>query len=119
MSTPTGDLDGGTPESPDAPSVPTDEEFREFVGAGSVTSDLQRDLQRGIEAVDDFCRDPQRPIPDTTLKGFYLLVAAEIFDASQGPSTTTDPFGNARQARSTRDPLQVIMRQARRYVSAF
>ncbi|MCC8930826.1 hypothetical protein [Rhodococcus sp. I2R] len=119
MTTPaSGSVDGGTPESANAPAVPSVEEFRLFVNAGpDVLDQLTRDLNSAIEQVDDFCREPMRPIPTASLKRWYLLVGAELFDASNGPSPSTDPFGNTRQTRSSRDPLHVIMRQARRYVS--
>ncbi|KZF03227.1 hypothetical protein A2J03_08145 [Rhodococcus sp. EPR-157] len=101
-------------------TVPTVEEFRNFVNADpSDDDDLKRDLDSAVELVDEFCRDPQRPVPAATRRRWYLLVGAELFDASSGPSTSTDPFGNSRQSRPSRDPLHVIMRQARRFVSPF
>ena len=118
MTTPAGDLDGGTPESPHSPAVPTVVEFREFVGAGESDDPvLERELAAAIDMLDDFCRDPYRPIPDATMKRWYLKVAAEMFDDQKGPSTYTDRFENVVQARSSRDPLHVVMREVRRYVS--
>ncbi|WP_143546221.1 hypothetical protein [Rhodococcoides fascians] len=99
---------------------PTVEEFREFVKAdASEDGKLKDDLDIAIETIDDFCAKPVKPIPPATRKRWYLLVAAEMFDASNGPSTSIDPFGNARQTRSSRDPMHVIIRQVRRYVPAF
>ena len=99
-------------------TVPTVEQFRKFVGATESDDEkLKLDLDSAVELVDDFCRNPWREIPPATRRRWYLLVGAELFDVSSGPSTSTDPFGNSRQTRSSRDPLHVIMRQARRYVS--
>ncbi|WP_143546827.1 hypothetical protein [Rhodococcus sp. 06-235-1A] len=99
---------------------PTVEEFRNFVKAeASDDAKLKDDLDIAIERIDDFCAKPVKPIPPATRKRWYLLVAAEMFDASNGPSTSIDQFGNSRQTRSSRDPMHVIIRQVRRYVPAF
>lgn len=104
------------PTHPDA--VPSPEEFRKFVGAGESDDDvLARELASAIDMLDDFCRDPFRPIPDSVMKRWYLKVGAEMFDDQKGPSTYTDRFENVVQARSSRDPLHVVMREVRRYVS--
>ncbi|WP_037190398.1 hypothetical protein [Rhodococcoides fascians] len=106
----------------DSPAVehPTVEEFRTFVHAGEADDEqLTADLAIAIETIDEFCANPVRPIPPATRKRWYLLVAAELWDVSKGPSTSIDPFGNSRQTRSSRDPMHVIIRQVRRYVPAF
>ncbi|WP_143544481.1 MULTISPECIES: hypothetical protein [unclassified Rhodococcus (in: high G+C Gram-positive bacteria)] len=121
MTTPaTTSVDGGTPESADSPVVPTVEEFREFANATSAdATKLKEDLDIAVATIDEFCRQPVRPIPAALRKRWYLLVASEIFDASNGPTTSIDAFGNSRQTRSSRDPMHVIIRQVRRYVPAF
>lgn len=122
MTTPaTGDVDGGTPASANAAAVPSLEEFREYVGAGADGHEqaARRDLDSAIAMVDDFCSDPMRPIPDATMKRWYLNVAAEIFDQNAGPSQFTDRFENVVSARSSRDPMNVIIREVRRYVAPF
>lgn len=99
---------------------PTVEEFRNFVQAdASDDENLTADLAIAIETIDEFCAEPVKPIPPATRKRWYLLVAAELWDVSKGPSTSVDPFGNSRQTRSSRDPMHVIIRQVRRYVPAF
>lgn len=104
------------PTHPEA--VPTLVEFREFVGAGETDNAvLARELAAAVDMLDDFCRAPYRPIPDATMKRWYLKVGAEMFDDVKGPSTYTDRFENVVQARSSRDPLHVVMREVRRYVS--
>ncbi|OZE92722.1 hypothetical protein CH298_04275 [Rhodococcoides fascians] len=107
------------PAHPD--SVPSLEEFRTFVGAQGDTHDtaLGRDLAAAVEMLDDFCSDPYRLIPVATRKRWYLSVGAEIFDQNAGPSTYTDRFENVVQARSSRDPMNVVIREVRRYVSPF
>ncbi|WP_037164960.1 hypothetical protein [Rhodococcoides fascians] len=101
-------------------TVPTVEEFRKFVNADASDDDaLQRDLDTAVEMLDNFCRNPMRPIPPATRRRWNLLVGAELFDETKGPKGYTDSFGNQRQARSSRDPLNVIIRQARHYISPF
>lgn len=101
-----------------ASAVPTLDEFREAVG-GNPANDgkLQRILDKAVTLVDDFCREPMRPIPDHMLTDWYIQVGAEIHDQAQGPSQYTDRFENVVSARSSRDPLIVVMREMRRYVS--
>ncbi|NIL76790.1 hypothetical protein [Rhodococcus sp. B10] len=102
-------------------AVPSIEEFRNYVGAGDAPGSneeaLERELAAAVELLDDFCQDPYRPIPDSVMKRWYLKVGAEMFDDQKGPSTYTDRFENVVQARSSRDPLNVVMREVRRYVS--
>lgn len=122
MTTPASEpIDGGTPESASSPAVPTLDEFRTYVGATQEDDDvLVRDLEEAVAHVDDFLGPtPMRPVPDPIRRKWYLQVAAEIFDSSTGPSAVSDRFGVERQVRSSRDPLHVIMRDARRYVGYF
>lgn len=122
MTTPASEpIDGGTPESASTPAVPSVEEFRIYVGATQTDEEvLVRDLEEAVAHVDDFIgADPMRPIPDPIRKKWYLQVGAEIFDSSNGPSASTDRFGNPSTVRSSRDPLHVVMREMRRYVGYF
>lgn len=121
MTTPaTGDVDGGSPASPHAAAVPSLAEFCQYVNAGDDhQQSAQRDLDSAVAMVDDFCSSPMRPIPDATLKRWYLSVASEIFDQNSGPSQFTDRFENVVSARSSRDPMHVIIREVRRYVAPF
>lgn len=59
-------------------------------------------------------------LPDEIVVGWYLTVAAEMFDREQAPSSNVpDRFGGdaaVRQQRSTRNPLLVIERDVRNWV---
>ncbi|MDQ1202843.1 hypothetical protein [Rhodococcus sp. SORGH_AS_0303] len=121
MTTPTdGTLDDGTAEGDTASAVPTLDEFRQYVG-GDPEQDavLVRDLEEAVAHVDAFCAHPDRPIPAVILRKWYLKVGAEIFDSSQGPISVNDRFGTPAQVRSSRDPIHVILREARHYVGYF
>lgn len=122
MTAPGGDIDGGTPESADAASVPTLDEFRKFVGAAEDGSDDERatdDLEEAVSMVDLFCKDAHTVIPDKTRKKWYLVVGAELFDATQAPSAGARFENDTPVTRTSRDPMHSIMRQVRRYVSPF
>lgn len=108
------------PATPPVDAVPSLEEFRKFVGAEgdeSKTEALTRDLAAAVELLDDFCKDPYKPIPPATMRRWYLKVGAEMFDENNGPSQYTDRFENVVTARSSRDPMNVVIREVRRYVS--
>lgn len=108
-----------TPTTPPVDAVPSLEEFRTFVNAkeGTRTEALTRDLAAAVELLDDFCSDPYKPIPPATMRRWYLKVGAEMFDENNGPSQYTDRFENVVSARSSRDPMNVVIREVRRYVS--
>lgn len=109
-----------TPTTPPVDAVPSLEEFATFVGArddDSKTEALTRDLAAAVELLDDFCKDPYKPIPPATMRRWYLKVGAEMFDENNGPSQYTDRFENVVSARSSRDPMNVVIREVRRYVS--
>jgi hypothetical protein len=108
-----------SPATPPVDAVPSLEEFRTFVNAkeGTHTEALTRDLAAAVELLDDFCKDPYKPIPPATMRRWYLKVGAEMFDENNGPSQYTDRFENVVSARSSRDPMNVVIREVRRYVS--
>lgn len=108
------------PATPPEGSVPSLEEFAKFVGAendDTKVGALTRDLAAAVELLDDFCKDPYKPIPPATMRRWYLKVGAEMFDENNGPSQYTDRFENVVTARSSRDPMNVVIREVRRYVS--
>ncbi|WP_032390738.1 hypothetical protein [Rhodococcoides fascians] len=105
--------------SPEDGPVPSLEEFRTFVNATDSKHDeaLKRDLAAAVELLDDFCKDAYKPIPPNTMRRWYLKVGAEMFDENNGPSQYTDRFENVVSARSSRDPMNVVIREVRRFVS--
>ncbi|CAH0318640.1 hypothetical protein [Rhodococcoides fascians] len=108
------------PATPPEDPVPSLEEFAKFVGAendDTKTVALTRDLAAAVELLDDFCKNPYKPIPPATMRRWYLKVGAEMFDENNGPSQYTDRFENVVSARSSRDPMNVVIREVRRFVS--
>lgn len=81
----------------------------------SQDQELTEDLQRAMIRVDQFA-DGTTGIPELLFEGWYLKVAAEIFDDRAGPAQFSDRFDNIVTSRSTRDPLRVVLKEMRTYV---
>lgn len=95
-------------------------QFRGLVNAAESTVDdttLQRYLEHAKLLVDRFCAGVE--VDATLLFSWYLQVGAELFDRDKGPAATFDRFDNVVQQRSTRHPLQVVLREMRLWVPSW
>lgn len=94
-------------------------EFRKAVGAdgrAEITDDeLTGDLTGAKQTVDRYAVGTEG-IPDEKYTAWYLRVGTDIFEARRGPVQFTDRFGNDQTGRSTRNPLQVVVREMKDWV---
>lgn len=96
-------------------------EFRTLVNAAESTvpdPQLITYLEHAKAMVDRFCAGTTG-IEVTLLHSWYKQVGAELFDRDKGPAATFDRFDNVVQQRSTRNPLQVVLREMRLWVPSW
>jgi hypothetical protein len=96
------------------------EKFRKAVGADGREADipddeLTEDLTNAKITVDHFAVGTEG-IPNEKYTAWYLRVGTEIFEARRGPVQFTDRFGNDQTGRSTRNPLQVVVKEMKDWV---
>ncbi|MGW9567142.1 hypothetical protein [Prescottella equi] len=93
------------------------EQFREHVGGGdTVTADaLRGDLVEAKTLVDNFAQGATA-IPAHMFVRWYIAVGAEIFDRRKGPSQFVGQFDTVVAARTTRNPLRVVLAEMRQFI---
>lgn len=108
-----------TAPAPDRPEITTElvAAFRAHVNAGEHVGDvdLRNDLVEAKTLVDNFALG-STGIPEHMFIRWYQAVGAEIFDRRKGPSTFADRFDNVVSARTTRNPLRVVLSEMRDFI---
>lgn len=96
-------------------------EFRALVNAAESTvpdAQLTTYLEHAKLMVDRFCAGTIG-IDAALFHSWYKQVGAELFDRDKGPAATFDRFDNVVTQRSTRNPLQVVLREMRLWVPSW